>query len=102
MNIKLKRNPFLLFSPFLLYYVYYILKHKWPVLYGDEPRYIGFAVNLLHGFYSPPAPGINLWNGPGYPIVLMPCAALHLPVIFYLLLNALFYYFSIIYSSFQS
>lgn len=97
MNIKLKRNPFLLFSPFLLYYVYYILKHKWPVLYGDEPRYIGFAVNLLHGFYSPPAPGINLWNGPGYPIVLMPCAALHLPVIFYLLLNALFYYFSIIF-----
>ena len=96
MNSKFKRNPFLLFSPFLLYYVYYVLKHKWPVLYGDEPRYIGFAENLLHGFYSPPAPGINLWNGPGYPIALMPCAALHLPVIFYPLLNALFYYFSII------
>ena len=97
MNIKFKRNPFLLFSPFLLYYVYYILKHKWPVLYGDEPRYIDFAKNLLHGFYSPLAPGINLWNGPGYPIALMPCAALHLPIIFYPLLNALFYYCSIIF-----
>ncbi|MBB6109672.1 Dolichyl-phosphate-mannose-protein mannosyltransferase [Mucilaginibacter lappiensis] len=97
MNIKFKRNPFLLFLPFLLYYVYYILKHKWPVLYGDEPRYISFAVNLLHGFYSPPAPVINLWNGPGYPIALMPFAALHLPIIFYPLLNALFYYLSIIF-----
>jgi len=97
MNIKFKRNPYFIFSPFLLYYVYYILKHKWPVLYGDESRYIGFAESLMHGFYSPQAPGINLWNGPGYPIALMPCAALHLPVIFYPLFNALFYYLSIVF-----
>lgn len=38
----------------------------------DECRYINFSRNLLEGFYSPPAPEINLWSGPGYPIFLMP------------------------------
>ncbi|WP_426583649.1 ArnT family glycosyltransferase [Mucilaginibacter sp. R-33] len=97
MRFNVKQNPYFLFSPFLVYYVYRVLKFKYPVLYGDEPRYVGFASNLIHGFYSPPAPDINLWSGPGYPIVLMPCAALHLPVIWYPLLNALFFYLSVVF-----
>lgn len=56
-----------------------------------------FAQNLLHGFYSPPAPDINLWNGPGYPIVLMPFVGLHLPLICLTLLNVVFYYLSIVF-----
>ncbi len=56
-----------------------------------------FAQNLLHGFYSPPAPAINLWNGPGYPLVLAPLVGLRLPLIAMTLLNAVFYYLSIIY-----
>jgi 4-amino-4-deoxy-L-arabinose transferase-like glycosyltransferase len=63
---------------------------------GDEGRYLMFAQNLLHGFYSPPAPDINLWNGPGYPIVIMPFVGLHLPLIWLTLMNAIFYYLSII------
>jgi 4-amino-4-deoxy-L-arabinose transferase-like glycosyltransferase len=39
---------------------------------SDEARYISFAQNLLDGFYSPPFPNINLWNGPGYPLFLAP------------------------------
>ncbi|MDP3014343.1 MAG: hypothetical protein Q8M92_08890, partial [Candidatus Subteraquimicrobiales bacterium] len=63
---------------------------------GDEGRYILFAQNLLHGFYSPPAPDINLWNGPGYPIILMPFVAMRMPLIFITLMNAVFQYLSIV------
>ncbi|MFH0734508.1 MAG: hypothetical protein V1773_09555 [bacterium] len=63
---------------------------------GDEERYINFAKNLLHGFYSPAAPYINLWNGPGYPIVILPFIAFNIPYIFIALLNVLFYYFSVV------
>lgn len=48
------------------------IKHALPHdLFGDEWRYLYYADNLLHGFYSPPA-RVFLWNGPGYPILLMP------------------------------
>ena len=36
---------------------------------GDEGRYLDFARNLLRGYYSPPGT-VDLWNGPGYPILL--------------------------------
>jgi len=38
---------------------------------GDEWRYLYYANNLLHGFYSP-RNRIFLWNGPAYPMLLMP------------------------------
>jgi hypothetical protein len=41
--------------------------------FGDEWRYVYYAKNLLHGFYSP-RDRIFLWNGPGYPILLVPFA----------------------------
>ncbi len=94
---KVSRSPYLLFLPFLCFYFYYIHKYRYPQLYGDEPRYIGFAQNLLHGFYSPPAPGINLWNGPGYPIILAPFIALHIPGIYLCFLNAVFMYVSVVF-----
>jgi 4-amino-4-deoxy-L-arabinose transferase-like glycosyltransferase len=63
---------------------------------GDEVRYLGFAMNILHGFYSPPAPDIYLTNGPGYPILIVPFLALNLPLVCITIMNALFYYFSLI------
>lgn len=63
---------------------------------GDESGYIYFAKNLLQGFYSPPAPDINLWWGPGYPILLMPFIALGLPLICITLMNAVFQYLSVV------
>ena len=41
------------------------------LLFGDEWRYLYYANNLLHGFYSP-RDRIFLWNGPGYPLLLVP------------------------------
>jgi len=94
---KLTRNPYLLFSPFLLLFVVFVLIYHTDVLKGDAGGYIYFANNLLHGFYSPPAPDINLWWGPGYPIILMPFKFLNLPLICITLLNAIFQYLSIVF-----
>jgi 4-amino-4-deoxy-L-arabinose transferase-like glycosyltransferase len=91
------KNPFVLFSPFLLLFVVLVLKQHSDAMEGDETRYILFAQNLLHGFYSPPAPNINLWNGPGYPIILLPFFAFHLPLISITLMNAVFQYLSIVF-----
>jgi len=91
------RNPFLLFLPFLILDIFIVIKLKNFAIAGDGPRYIYFAQNLIHGFYSPPPPAINLWNGPGYPIILIPFVFLNTPAVFMTLLNALFHYFSIIF-----
>jgi 4-amino-4-deoxy-L-arabinose transferase-like glycosyltransferase len=41
----------------------------------DETRYLGFADNLTHGFYSP-RDAVQLWSGPGYPLLLAPFRAI--------------------------
>ncbi|MFI5136198.1 MAG: glycosyltransferase family 39 protein [Sphingobacteriales bacterium] len=94
---KFTRNPWLIFSPFLIYYGHLVVKNKWPTLYGDEIRYVDFAHNLIHGFYSPFPAHINLWNGPGYPLILAPLLALHIPVLYITLLNALYLYLAIVF-----
>jgi hypothetical protein len=96
-NFKESKNPYLLFAPFLLFFIAFILLLHTNSNEGDETRYLMFAQNLLHGFYSPPAPDINLWNGPGYPLILMPFVGLRLPLICMTLMNAIFYYLSIIF-----
>ena len=93
---KISRNPFFIFLPFLCYYIYVVKVSKWPSLYGDEIRYMYFAKNLLHGFYSPPAPHINLWSGPGYPIILMPFVALNVPDLYITMMNTVYTYLAVI------
>jgi hypothetical protein len=44
-------------------------------LVGDEWRYVYYARNLVHGFFSP-HDRVFLWNGPGYPLFLAPFAGL--------------------------
>jgi 4-amino-4-deoxy-L-arabinose transferase-like glycosyltransferase len=93
---RLPKNPYLLFSPFLLLYV--ALAVIFPTLgnTGDEEKYLALAHNLIHGYYSTPAPDVYLAEGPGYSIVLLPFVATGLPLICIALLNAVFYYLSVI------
>jgi len=91
------QNPYLLFSPFLVAFIIYILILPTDGKFGDQFRYLLYAQNLIHGFYSTPAPNIQLINGPGYPIILTPFLALKLPLLSITLMNAFFYYFSIIF-----
>ncbi len=89
-------NPFLVFSPFLLLFIFIVIKFNSNHWGGDEARYYGFAKNILMGFYSPPAPNINLWNGPGYPLFLVPFVWLEIPLIIIKITNAVLQYLSIV------
>lgn len=91
------KSPYILFLPFLLLYSLYVLYFHTDQMEGDEARYLQFAQNLLHGFYSPAYPNIDLINGPGYPILLMPFAAVKTPLICITLFNALLHYLSVVY-----
>lgn len=93
--IKLNKNPYLLFSPFLLFYIVLVLIFPTYGITGDENRYLMYGNNLLHGFYSP-ASHIDIGDGPGYPILLMPFLALRLPLICITLFNAVLYYLSVV------
>jgi hypothetical protein len=63
---------------------------------GDEARYLMFADNLAHGFYSP-VNNINLWNGPGYPFILTPFVLLKLPLLTVKLLNAFLLFMAVLF-----
>ena len=62
----------------------------------DEGRYVMFAKNLAQGFYSPKCE-VNLWNGPGYPLVLVPFVMMKLNFLAARILNAFFLFFAVIY-----
>lgn len=96
MNIE-TINKYILFFPFLILYLLIIIFTSPPLLNGDEPIFIWYAQNLLNGFYSPPAPEIYLWYGPGYPIYLMPFVYFNIPIVGIRLSNALLHYLSIVF-----
>jgi hypothetical protein len=95
--IKIPENPYLLFSPFLLLYIFITIRYQTNLYYGDEDFYMFFAQNLLHGFYSPPPPNIVLHYGPGYPLLIAPFIALNIPHLVIKLMNPVFNYLSIIF-----
>jgi hypothetical protein len=74
-----------------------VLVYETDASFGDQTRYLNYASNILDGFYSPPAPDIDLGNGPGYPLLLVPFVAMGLPLVMITLLNALLFYLSIVY-----
>ncbi len=93
---RITKNPFLLFSPFLIIFLTGIFVFHKDTLQGDESRYLTYADNLLKGYYTLPGAKLDLGNGPGYPLFLLPFVALHLPVIVMVLMNAVFFYLSIV------
>lgn len=93
----INKSAWLSFIPYLLLYVLIVLRYHEDFMYGDEERYYTFAQNLLRGFYSPPAPDINLWNGPGYPLFLVPFVFFKLPLVAITLCNAFFLYLSVVF-----
>ncbi len=84
------------FLPLLLLYVAIILLAYHNNLQDDEIRYVTFARNLSQGFYSP-ADNINLWSGPGYPLLLLPFVILKLDGLPIKILNAFLLFFAVIY-----
>jgi hypothetical protein len=64
---------FVAFAAFDLWWIAHRLPRE---EFGDEWRYLLYADNLLHGFFSPRG-RVFLHNGPGYPLVLAPFVAAH-------------------------
>lgn len=82
--------------PLFFVYVSIVLVASTNIFQHDEARYARFAVNLLHGYYTDRA-NVNLSNGPGYPIVLVPFVLLKLPWLCGKLLNAVFLFGAVVY-----
>lgn len=82
--------------PLIFLYISIILVASTDTLESDEARYVLFAQNLSHGFYSPQEK-ISLWSGPGYPVILLSFVLLNLPWLTAKLLNALLLFFAVLY-----
>ncbi|MFQ6023145.1 MAG: hypothetical protein ACE5NW_10515 [Acidiferrobacterales bacterium] len=63
---------------------------------SDAFRYIQFAENLSHGFYTP-RDMPDLTNGPGYPLVILPVVAFQLPWLIAQLFNVAFMLLGVLY-----
>lgn len=93
---SLADRPSLLFLPFLFFYFVFIYFTSSSGLHGDEARHISYVENLSNGYYSPPAPCVELEVGPGYPLFLLPFYGLKAPFLLMRMLNGLLLYFSIV------
>lgn len=91
------KNPFIIFLPFLLFYLVYVLVFYNKTLWGDEVRHVEYATHLLDGFYSPPPPKVVFDMGPGYPLFLSFFLALGIPLVFACLVNAIFNYLAVVF-----
>lgn len=60
----------------------------------DQARYARYAENLTKGFYAPPET-LYLWNGPGYPLLLMPFALFKIPWYWAKILNPMFLFLAV-------
>lgn len=95
-NKKITKNPFLLFSPFLIVLMAVVIIFKTNGTTGDEGRYISLAENILHNYNATPANSIFFVDGPGYSLLLVPFIALRLLLVCITIMNVVFYYFSIV------
>jgi hypothetical protein len=85
----MKMRELLWLLPALALYVVVIAAFATDEKIGDEGRYLNLAGNLTHGYYTT-RDNVDLWCGPGYPLVLMPWVALGAPVLAMKLLNGVF------------
>ncbi len=97
-NLINNTSPWWLFLPFLLFYVVLalVMEPHTELLY-DEGRYWGFALNMLNGHYHYKEGYQFLWNGPGYPILLLPFVVLNCKPWVLELLNSLMLYATVVY-----
>lgn len=85
-----------LISALLVIYVTIIVGLGSDNLQGDEFRYISYAKNLSHGYFTN-SENPDLSNGPGYPLVLLPFISTNVNLILPRLLNAIFVLFGVVY-----
>jgi len=82
--------------PLLALYAAYAVTHNKGFLRGDESRYLINAHNILKGYFASEE-SLMFWNGPGYPLYLVPFVALKAPLLLPRLGNTLFLFFGMVY-----
>ena len=91
----MKHAAFFKLLPILiLYFIFFFVLANNSIEWGDQGRYAGYAENLTRGFYAP-ADTLLLWSGPGYPLILVPFAALHIPWFYAKMLNPVFMFLTV-------
>lgn len=95
-NKQYTQNPYILFFPFLLIYVVYVLIVQKPVLWGDEIRHFDQAAEFAAGHFIKPGNPVEIRNGPGYPLWITLFMWLHIPMLILKLVNAVITYLSIV------
>jgi 4-amino-4-deoxy-L-arabinose transferase-like glycosyltransferase len=84
-------------SPLLVLYLLVVVASSTDTFRADEGTYAGYALNLTRGYYTDADPmALNLWSGPGYPLALLPFAAVEAPWLAAKLLNAVFLFASVL------
>ena len=73
----------------LLLFAYALVVLLGPHSTSDEGDYVTYAENLTHGWYSGRGADIDLWFGPGLPLLLAPLAVVDAPIELMRLLGAL-------------
>lgn len=89
-------NPFIVFFPFLIIYIILIFLFPTNGEDGDQARYLIYSKYMISGNLPINQEFELLGNGPGYSILLIPFILLKLPFLSITLLNAVFYYLSIV------
>jgi 4-amino-4-deoxy-L-arabinose transferase-like glycosyltransferase len=82
-------------SPLLVGYLAVVFFASPGTLIADEERYLKFAANLAQGTYALPGHEF-LWNGPGYPLVLVAAQASGISAEAARFLNAGFLYLAVV------
>jgi hypothetical protein len=80
----------LVLLPLLIFYTLIVIKFSPNGLVRDEWGFLLYANRILTGQYFSNPKDIQLWWGIGYPLVISPFVALHIPNIAIKLLNPLF------------
>lgn len=93
MTFSQNKRGFLFFTVWIIVISTLILLHSEPHAIGDEYHYIKLASRLIDGWYTN-AEELDLWYGPGYPVVLSIFMVFSKSLMFLRLTNALFVAFS--------
>lgn len=84
------------FLPLFLFYIVLVVVFSHTHLIADEGRYMMYAENLTHGFYTT-LENPQLRNGPGYPLLISIFALVKAPYIIFKLLNPILMLFAVVF-----
>jgi 4-amino-4-deoxy-L-arabinose transferase-like glycosyltransferase len=95
----MKRNKLVFLLPLLSFYFIVCAVFVDNKLEHDQARYVRYAQNLSEGFYAPPDT-LYLWNGPGYPLLLVPFVKVNISLMWAKFLNPIFLFCAVCFTYF--